>query len=410
MGTRTGILGLGLPSLHLSTPFRPKPGSGSGGRSGPLVLGLSMGVGKHSGAPTTFGFSGEEIDDGRREVNLLNRVFGSFARAGQEKFNYMSGAPEEVRIVGYLEDRAWFFGPGEYHRHLDEARAQLDANKGKLRNLVEPPLKKRSHLTDWRRGQDVFYAWVRRAYERSGVRSKDVPELISSGLSSKLRETLKAVAAKYGKGRYAKLKLGKSNPRPIKHTGHYALGTLSDHAFGNAVDINDNQNAQIKQNDWDSILKFTHMSLNKSSRETLWSNDPQKLHTAIVAINAAFVRNLQAAMAQARTDAKTKAGKDPQKMKAAAAMTDEAALKAAVAANPPLHELSEKWVREHQAGFFNLPWDLVKALRDEDCVWGAVFNTVDLHHFQLPDPLPPPLPGRVNLLLTPRRPDSDREA
>ena len=303
-----------------------------------------------------------------------------------------------------------FFGPGEYHRHLDAARGQLDANKGKLRGQVEPRLKRRPHLSDWRQGQDVFYVWVLRAYERSGISAKDVPDLIFSGLSKKLRDALETVAARYGKARYAKLKLGKSNPRPIKHTGHYALGTLSDHAFGNAVDINAEQNAQIKERDWASILKFTHMSLDKATRETLWGDDPKKLHTTIVAINAAFVRNLQAAMTQARTDAKTKAGTDPHKLKAAAVMTDDVALKAAVAANAPLHELSEKWVKEHQDGFFSLPWDLVKALRDEECVWGAVFNTVDLHHFQLPDPLPPPLPGRVNLLLTPRRPDSDREA
>lgn len=410
MGARTGILGLGVPTLHLQGPFRPKPGSPMTGRLGQPILGLGSRPATRRYDPSSFGFSDEQIEEGRRELALLKRVFGSFAKAGHEKFNYMAGAPEEQRVVGYLHERVWFFGMGAYPRHLSEARGQLDGNGGKLRKLVEPPLKTRAHITDWKQGQDVFYAWVRRGYERTGVDPRDVPDLISSGISKKLRETLKAVRASYGKARYAKLKIGGFNPRPIKHTGHYVLGTLSDHAYGNAVDIDPAQNAQISADVWESILKFTNMSLNQATRETLWNDDPQKLHTTIVAINAAFVRNLNAAISKVREDAKTRAGADPAKLKAAAAMTNDAALTAAIARSATLREFPRDWVKEHKNGFFNLPWSLVKALRDEECVWGARFGTVDLHHFQLPPPPPSPVPGRINLLLTPHRPDSERAA
>jgi len=97
-----------------------------------------------------------------------------------------------------------------------------------------------------------------------------------------------------------------------------------------------------------------------------------------VAINDVFVRNLQAEMTNVREDAKKKAGADAAKLKVAATMTDAAALTAAAMSNPVLHAFPGKWIKEHQGGFFNLPWDLVKALRDEECVWGAVFKTVDL--------------------------------
>ena len=114
-------------------------------------------------------------------------------------------------------------------------------------------------------------------------------------------------------------------------------------------------------------------------------------------MSARLRRQRRAEVKKTRDDATAKAGKDPAKLKAATALGDGALLEAAVKDNASLRRLGLPWVRKHQAGFFTLPWPLVKALSDEHCVWGAIFHTVDLHHFQLPDPPPLPVGERENV-------------
>jgi hypothetical protein len=141
------------------------------------------------------------------------------------------------------------------------------------------------------------------------------------------------------------------------------LGTISDHAFGTAVDIEAPTNPQLTEAQWDTILKVTGKTLDQATRRAKWGTAPFELHTAIKDISDAFVAKVQE-LVDAQTD------KDP--------------LAAAVKADPHLAKLKLPFVKAWRNGFFTLSWALVKELHEEKLVWGATFKDVDLHHFELP--------------------------
>ena len=222
------------------------------------------------------------------------------------------------------------------------------------------------------RQQQIFYRWVRKAYQKKYGDDVDVPELIRKGMSQKLAEKIAEVrgTVRVKKVHDEAFHAGGFNPRPIKFAHHYLLGTLSEHATGMAVDIDDKQNAQLTAEEWRFIEGLVGVKVNRSGRwnseaaaEGLW-NDIAKENKLFVDKVAAEVKRIQAPAAASHPAAK--------------------AAKQAT----PLQEVLGKhfdslspWAT---TGFFHLPLELVLELHAHGFTWGATFSTnVDLHHFEL---------------------------
>jgi len=312
-----------------------------------------------------------ELDEADAELDRLVRAYGPMLNASAKlvyaRRRRVPGKPSMYESAQYLTDRnAFFGGPLDYADYLASCREELDAEGAKLRNQVEPPLLTKKHLAnhhsggriepDWREAQDVFYAWVRRAYELKNGQDSSLAYAIRQGKSERLSAALQRVRVTTN----LQFQAGGYNARPMKKGG-YRLGTLSEHATGSAIDIDASRNAQIEH--WDKIEGFTGMRLSKETRLSLWKTAPQQLHTSIVQINNSFVSKLQAAVSGHEAN-----GGD--------------ALKTAVEGDANLKALGLEWVRKWRNGFFALPWSLVDALYKEGFTWGATFTTPDLHHFE----------------------------
>jgi hypothetical protein len=335
----------------------------TGQRRGPLGLDDGVLDDCHLGP---MGPSKVQLREAEKELELLQSVYGTVKNAsGTRAYVHLGGKKKTWRYdtFEYLMDRNRFFGGYSlYLGYKSRGKNELDADDEKLRGIIEPPLKGPARRrAGWKNAQDVFYAWTRRAYENKVGSNTDIPMLLSTGISERLREALKQVQVDYGKFQW-----GGFNPRPIKAQG-YRLGTLSDHALGTAIDIDAKHNAQISPADWDNILAFTDKSLNHATRRSKWTADPQDLHAAIKDINDVFVTRLRSAF----------------KKSIATGLDKNAALRSVVLADPHLRKMSPGFVSQWQDGFFNLPWKLVKDLHEEDFLWGATFPRADLHHFQL---------------------------
>jgi hypothetical protein len=311
-------------------------------------------------------YSQAEHAQAESEIKLLREVYGNVLNASAKlAYAYFGEKRWKYRTEEYLDDRGAFFGSNEaFLTYLTTAQAELDAEDGKLRKKIDPATQSRPLLPRWREAQVVFYAWTRRAYEKK-LGAVNVPALINAGMSKTLEAALRQVRADYGKG----FNPQGFNPRPIKATKGYRLGTLSDHALGTAIDIRPAQNAQIEAADWKRIQDFTGKTLDRMTRKTRWSTSPQALHRSIQEINDEFVKRIGEAVA-----AQVSAGQ-----------TEAAGLEAAVKADPHLSKLGMTFVKRWRNGFFDLPWELLKELHEEKFVWGAVFNRLDLHHFELPE-------------------------
>ena len=59
------------------------------------------------------------------------------------------------------------------------------------------------------------------------------------------------------------------------------------------------------------------------------------------------------------------------------------AMAAVIKGDKHLKTLGGKFIGEWKKGFFALPWPLLKELHEEKLRWGAVFDSVDLHHFEV---------------------------
>ena len=318
---------------------------------------------KAAHAPKPSRYSEAELKEAEAELELLRKTYrGVLDKRAKHLYAEYTKKGWVYRSSEYLTDRDKFFGSkADYQAYLVKARGELEASKARLRRVIEPPSSAREG--SWKEAQDVFYAWVRKAYEGSLGADADIAALILAGNSDKLKVALKQVRLDYP----SPFSAGGFNPRPIKTTRGYRLGTLSDHALGTAVDIDSGQNAQVEAKDWKQLCAIAGESLDTATREAKWKTAPKELHEAVVRINAAFV-------------AKVKAAVDEQVAKGVKAKD---ALAAAHKATPELAKVSSSFVSRWHAGFFNLPWDLVQALHEEAFLWGATFGRVDLHHFQL---------------------------
>jgi hypothetical protein len=255
--------------------------------------------------------------------------------------------------------------------------------------------------------QQIFYRWVRKAYKRKYGDDVNVPELIRRGMSEELEKQINAVR---GSIRVKKIKneqfhAGGFNPRPVKFAKKYLLGTLSEHATGMAVDIDDKQNAQLTANEWKFVENLVGKKVTRTGRwsseaaaEGLWK-DLKEVNDLFVKKIAAEIKRIEKERADKEKAEKEKAAKDKAAKDKAPAKPAPAA--AAVKATPaaavkpvklptPLEEILGQnyrslspWVTN---GFFRLPLDLVLELHAHGFVWGATFGTnVDLHHFELND-------------------------
>jgi hypothetical protein len=306
-----------------------------------------------------------ELDAGRAELELMNEVYGNVMDAKKNAYSHRGNHGKEYDVDRYLGDRDSFFGSTQaYLDYAAVAQQELEADGAALRRMLEPPLSVRAQRKRWKEAQVCFYAWTRRAFEKQLGSDEKIVGIIRAGSSPTLRAALKQVRSDYTQ----KFGTQEANARPIKSEGSYRLGTLSDHAMGNAVDIEPATNAQITPKRWTAILAYTSKTLSTATRASKWKNDPQGLHSDLTAINDEFVRLVKAAV-----DAKVAAGVEAKKVLAEVIKDDK-----------NLGTLGESFLRTWQNGFFSLPWALVKELHEEKLVWGAIFDEVDLHHFEVP--------------------------
>jgi hypothetical protein len=242
------------------------------------------------------------------------------------------------------------------------------------------------------RQQQIFYRWVRKAYKRKYGDDVNVPELIRRGMSQKLADEIKAVrgSIRVKKAHEEQFHAGGFNPRPIKYDHHYLLGTLSEHATGMAVDLDDKQNPQLTVPEWEFIEKLVGKSVVRSGR---WATEAaaEGLWKDIKEVSDLFVKKLASEVRRIEKDRAEK-----EKAAQAGAKKPDAgvpALKGPPAAKPPSAKSPlEEVLGTHfkslshwsTTGFFHLPLELVLELHAHGFTWGATFSSnVDLHHFQI---------------------------
>jgi len=315
--------------------------------------------------------------DEKRELEILQSVYG-VVRDNTNPYRTFVKKPKGHWVYDYTtyyQDRAAFFGgPIDFADFKAAALAELDADKAKLRDLIEPPKKVRNQNPDWKDAQTIFYCWVRKAYQKTLGPDVDVPKLIRANKSEALKAAMERVVMDYGQ----KVNPQGFNPRPKKTAGGgYRLGTISEHALGNAVDIDPAHNPQISPTIWNHILNFTGKKLSTIDRVAKWKAEPAALHKAIKEVNDEWVSRLATAL-------KPPANADP-------AAKPKDPVEAAIAANADLKEIGKGFINRWKSGFYTLPENLVKAFGKEGFIWGATFPNVDLMHFELPakpDPKP----------------------
>ena len=317
------------------------------------------------------------------ELKLLVKVYGSVKnKKGNKSYTNWKNNKRHYLIDDYVKDRNEFFGSAkEYAGYKKKAHDELEEDKKKLRRYIEPPLGKRKKLAKWEDAQDVFYAWVRKAYEMKLGDQVDIPKLIKSQMSEELKKALKQVKLDYGES----FKAGGFNPRPMKLSGGYRLGTISNHAIGTAIDIEAAKNAQIRASIWTQILSYTGKSLDHSTRKSKWKSKPKELYDEIQAINDEFVKKLKKAMddavAAAKKIAEANGATEQQKKEYERIKKDP--LSVAVNNNAILKTIGKSFLERWKNGFFHLPKKLVMELHEEKFLWGATFSNPDIHHFEL---------------------------
>jgi hypothetical protein len=311
-------------------------------------------------------------------------------------------------VDSYLEDRTRYFGsPAVYTAFAAESDTELETKWQRKKHITT--LRSLLEFGHKPEQQKIFYRWVRKAYQLKYGDDVNIPELIRKGMSEKLAQKIADVR---GSIRVKKIhdedfKAGGFNPRPIKYEDHYLLGTLSEHATGMAVDIDDKKNPQLTNKEWKFIEELAGKSVNRFGR---WKTETgaEGLWTDIKALSDLFVKKIATEVSRIEKERAEKAKKEQdEKLLAEAAkasQTKAEAGKAKVAApkvamkhsakpekpKPPLQEILgmhygslAKWVT---TGFFHLPLELVLELHFHGFTWGATFSTnVDLHHFELDD-------------------------
>lgn len=305
-------------------------------------------------------------------------------------------------VNSYVSDRTRYFGsPSTYSAFASESDGELSNTKWVHKKHVRT-LRSMVEFNGHTQKQDIFYRWVRKAYKLKYGINTNVPELIRKGMSEELAKMIAAVrgSIRVKKIHEEQFKAGGFNPRPVKYNHHYLLGTLSEHATGMAVDIEDGQNAQLTTEEWKFIGDLVGKQVIRSGRwdteahaESLWK-DIKAVNDLFVAKIASEIQRIQKERADKEKAAAEKAAAE----KAKAEKTEKGNAKGSNSTNhhstksarvvTPLEEVLGKhfqslspWATK---GFFQLPLELVLELHGQGFTWGATFSTnVDLHHFEL---------------------------
>jgi len=286
-------------------------------------------------------------------------------------------------VNSYVADRTLFFGaPAVYADFAAESDAELANTKWvskkhtrTLRSMIEFDRKNQVQK------QQIFYRWVRKAYKRKYGDDADVPELIRKGMSQELAQKIADVRGSIRVKRIhdEQFHAGGFNPRPIKFSSHYLLGTLSEHATGMAVDIDDTHNAQLTADEWRFIGELVGKHVVRSGR---WTTEAaaEGLWKDIKEVNDLFTEKVAAEVKRIEKERSDK--------EKAAPKPAPSQLVAPQKVITPLQEILgrhfgslSRWIT---TGFLQLPLDLVLELHPHGFTWGATFTTnVDLHHFEL---------------------------
>lgn len=280
----------------------------------------------------------------------------------------------------YHKKRVSVFGEDkEYEAFSKDSDNEIETyklGKSKLKNKIEhaenPVLQK------------LLYRWTRVMYFKNGVAYEDIPKLIIERGSKTVRNAIKDKmkdVTRDGKP----LRYGGFNPRPEKLDYKYKLGTLSNHAWGKAIDIDDSKNPQINNANWEFMLSIAEKTMDKEEvavlrntekRKNLWAEDPGKLYDHVRNLNDHFKTNIGSKIEEAK---KTLSEQESSKK----IPSGDIEAKAINEAIPKIHdELRERIYRE---GFITLEKDLVKQLNERGLVWGVIFKNPDIHHFELPE-------------------------
>ena len=200
----------------------------------------------------------------------------------ESEFKRLKGKISDTTVQEYVTRRTKIFGSTAlYEQFATESDKELADNPG-LRKLIE--MGGKSEKDQYR--QTVFYRWVRKAYLDSGA--KDVPSLIKTGKSERLKKALTEVQAAYG----GTFKVGGFNPRPQKNAKYqYILGTISDHALGLAIDIEDRSNPILSAEEWNFLEDLTDKKVSRTA--VRWKTSPKALWQDIQDVNDLFVAKLQ---------------------------------------------------------------------------------------------------------------------
>jgi hypothetical protein len=288
----------------------------------------------------------------------------------------------------YVSDRTLYFGPpSAYTTFAAESDAELANTKWmtksgtqNLKSMIEFNGKSEAQK------QQIFYRWVRKAYKVKYGDDTDVPALIRRGMSQKLYYKIIEVrgSVRVKNVHHEKFHAGGFNPRPIKFSNHYLLGTLSEHGTGMAVDIDDAQNAQLTTKEWEFIENLVGKHVVRSGR---WDTETaaEGLWKDIVEVNSLFVKKVADEIKRIEKERIEKEKTDKEKAVVKPAPPHLTKVHKGIT---PLQEILGKHFERLSpwatTGFFHLPLELVLELQAHGFTWGATFTTnVDLHHFEL---------------------------
>jgi Domain of unknown function (DUF4157) len=317
---------------------------------------------------------------------------------------------------------------GSFNAYLEFA----PVSDAELETVVGPHGKKLRSLIDQgdrgTRTQNVFYRWVRWEYVQRGL---DPLTVVLTGMTPEMRRRIDAA----GKALGVSIKAGGFNPRPMKDAKKLLiLGTLSEHATGNAVDIDDHHNLIVSPAAWTFIEKATGSHTIDHSRKR-WETDPGGLYDDIAKLSAAWQKRA-AEMVQAEDDRRKLVARLAEHYSGSLlpgslrAPTIPAEVQRRIPPPPltrprllgPPEDTSPRGVRraaaEHRQlildalktvptmteedklqslnGLMTHRRDLVLELRKQGLLWGATFSNRDLHHFEIPEtalPKWPPAPA-----------------
>ncbi len=302
------------------------------------------------------------------------------------------------RVQDYVRARTFMFGVhASYQAYANESDDELIKTEWPRRRRRPIKLRSLIEFSDNIKKQQIFYRWVRKAYEEKYGDDVNVPELIRKGMTPELAEKIKEVrgSVRVKNIHDENFHAGGFNPRPQKLDKAYRLGTLSEHATGMAVDIDDTQNAQIDARDWKFIEDLVGQKV--SNRRARWKGDEddvEDLWDDINSLSEAFVKKVASEVKRIEDERAEKAKKEKEeqeKLKAAGKEPEKASehhkKEEKKKVLPPLQEVLgshyqhlSPWVT---TGFLHLPLELVLEMHAHGFTWGAIFSDPDLHHFEL---------------------------